>query len=77
MFLETRKYNLIQRLFNFHSEEIVSALELVLEKHKEEGNTISLSHKKLLDDRLQTYIDNPKNILDWNDVKNHWYVIQD
>ena len=35
MFLETRKYNLIQRLFNVHSEEIVSALELVLEKYKD------------------------------------------
>ena len=72
MFLETRKYNSIQRLFNVHSEEIVSALELVLEKHKEEGNTISLSHKKLLHEGVQTYIDNPENILDWNDVKNDW-----
>ena len=72
MNIETRKYNLIQSLFNVHSEEIVSALELVLEKHKEEGNKISISHKKLLDDRVQTYKDNPENILDWNEVKNDW-----
>ena len=72
MNLETRKYNLIKRLFNVHSEEIVGALELVLEQHKEEGNKSSISHKKILDDRLQTYKDNPENILDWNDVKNDW-----
>lgn len=70
MNLETRKYNLIQGLINVNNEEVVSELELVLDKHKADG--ISVSHKKILDNRLRSYKDNPENVLDWNDVKNDW-----
>lgn len=62
MNLETRKYNLIQGLINVNNEEVVSELELVLYKHK--ADEISVSHKKILDNCLRSYKDNPENVLD-------------
>ena len=69
MDLETRKYNLIQGLISGNNE-VVSELELVLENYK--ADEISVSHKKILDNRLHSYKDNPNNVLDWNHVTNDW-----
>ena len=72
MDLEARKYNFIQELFNVDRECIMDTLESVLKKEKEEHQEISATNKKVLDERLENYKNNPNDLLDWEDVKNDW-----
>lgn len=72
MDLETRKYHFIQELFSIKKESIIDALERVLKQEKEEHQEISTDHKKELDNRLESYRNNPNDVLDWKDVKNDW-----
>lgn len=72
MDLEARKYHFIQELFNIKKESIIDALERVLKQEKEEHQEISTAHKKELDNRLESYRENPDDVLDWKDVKNDW-----
>jgi len=72
MDLETRKYNFIQELFTVDKDRIMTALERVIKQEKEEHQEISASHKKELDNRLESYKNNPKDVLDWKDVKDNW-----
>jgi len=72
MDLEARKYNFIQELFNVDRESIMDTLESVLKKEKEEHQEISTANKKILDERLESYKNNPDDLLDWEDVKNDW-----
>ncbi len=71
MDLEARKYHFIQELFTVE-ESIMDTLERVLKKEKEERQNISASNKKILDERLESYKNNPNDLLDWEDVKNDW-----
>lgn len=72
MDLEARKYNFIQELFTISRESSMSVLERVLKKEKEEYQEISTEHKKELDNRLESYKNNPNDVLDWKDVKENW-----
>ena len=72
MDLEARKYNFIQELFSISKESSMSVLERVLKREKEEYQEISTAHKKELDNRLESYKNNPNDVLDWKDVKENW-----
>lgn len=72
MDLDARKYHLIQELFNVNSERILDALEHVLKFEKEQQQEISAENKKELDNRLESYKNNPKDVLDWEDIKRDW-----
>lgn len=72
MDLEARKYQFIQELFSIDRESIIDTLERVLKHEKEAHQEISIENKKELDNRLESYKNNPEDVLDWNDVKNDW-----
>lgn len=72
MDLEARKYQFIQELFKIDKEQVMTALERVLEKEKEEKQEISTDHKRALDSRLKDYKKNPDDVLKWEDVKANW-----
>ena len=72
MDLEARKYLFIRELFSIESESIIDALELVLKREKQALQKISVDHKKEIDNRLESYKDNPNEVLDWQDVRNDW-----
>ncbi len=72
MNLEARKYHFIQQLFSIDKESIIDTLERVLKREKEAHQEISTAHKKELDNRLESYKNNPNEVLDWEDVKNDW-----
>lgn len=72
MDLEARKYHFTQELFSIDRECIIDTLERVLKREKEEHQEISMEHKKELDNRLESYTNNPNDVLDWKDVKNDW-----
>jgi hypothetical protein len=72
MDLEARKYNFIKELFSIDKETIMAALENVLKQEKEENQEVSAVDKKELDNRLESYKNNPNNVLDWEDVKRDW-----
>jgi putative addiction module component (TIGR02574 family) len=72
MDLEARKYNFIQELFTVERASVIDALERVLKREKEEYQEISTENKKELDNRLESYKNNPNDVLDWKDVKENW-----
>ncbi|SEC76437.1 Putative addiction module component [Tenacibaculum sp. MAR_2009_124] len=72
MDLSSRKYHFIQELINVDKENIMDALERVLKREKEAHQEISTAHKKELDNRLESYKNNPSDLLDWDTVKNDW-----
>lgn len=73
MDLEVRKYNLIQELFKVKKESVIDALERVLRQEEEKQHEeISTAHKKELDRRLESYKNNPDDVLDWEAIKNDW-----
>ena len=72
MDLSSRKYHFIQELINVDKENIMDALERVLKREKEAYQEISKGHKKELDNRLESYKNNPSDLLDWDAVKNDW-----
>lgn len=72
MDLEARKYNFIQELFSIKKESVIYALEQVLKHEKEQHNEISKDNKKELDQRLESYKNNPDELLNWEAVKKEW-----
>lgn len=72
MNLEARKYYLIQELFKVKKESVIDALERVLKIEKEQYQEISKEDKEELDLRLESYKNNPNDILDWEDVMSEW-----
>jgi len=72
MDLDARKYHLIQELFSINSERIIDTLERVLKFEKEQNQDISTENKKELDNRLESYKNNPKDVLDWEAIKRDW-----
>ena len=72
MDLDARKYHIIQELFSVNSERILDALERVLKFEKEQQQEITTENKKELDNRLESYKNNPKDILDWEAIKRDW-----
>jgi len=72
MDLEVRKYHFMQELFSVERESVMDILERVLKREKEEHQKISKINKKELDSRLESYKNNPDDVLDWEDVRNDW-----
>jgi hypothetical protein len=72
MDLEARKYHFIQEFNKVDNESIIDTLERVLKREKEDSEEISTEHKKELDNRFESYKNNPKDVLDWKDVKRDW-----
>ena len=72
MDLEARKYHFIQELFSIDRESIIDTLERVLKREKEQHQEISTDHKKELDNRLESYKNNPDDLLDWDGIKSDW-----
>ena len=72
MDLQLRKYNFIQELIHVEKESVIEALEHVLKREKERHEEIPTAHKKELNHRLESYKNNPDNLLDWETVKNDW-----
>ncbi|RAV29305.1 addiction module protein [Sinomicrobium soli] len=72
MDLEVRKYHFIQELFNVDKESIMDVLERALKREKEQHQEIPTAHKKELDNRLESYKNNPDDVLDWEAVKGNW-----
>ena len=72
MNLEARKYNFIQELFSVKKESVIDALERVLKQEKEQHTENSTAQKKELDCRLESYKNNPDDVLDWETIKNDW-----
>jgi uncharacterized protein YbcC (UPF0753/DUF2309 family) len=70
--LSARKYHFIEELMTVEEESVMEALERVLKKEKEAQERISTVQKKELDQRLQSYSENPEDLLDWNEVKEEW-----
>ncbi|WP_417361535.1 addiction module protein [Galbibacter sp.] len=54
-------------MFSIDRESIIDTLERVLKREKEEHQEISMEHKKELDNRLESYKNNPNDVLDWKD----------
>lgn len=72
MDLEVRKYHFMQELFSIDRESVMDTLERVLKREKEQYQEIPTAHKKELDNRLESYKNNPNDVLDWEDVKRDW-----
>lgn len=72
MDLQLRKYNFIQELVHVEKESVIDALERVLKQEREQHEEVSTAHKKELDQRLESYKNNPDDVLDWETVKNDW-----
>lgn len=72
MDLQQRKYNFIQELVHVEKESVIDALERVLKQEREQHEEVSTAHKKELDHRLESYKNNPDDVLDWETVKNDW-----
>lgn len=72
MDLSARKYRFIQELTTVDDEGIMETLERVLKREKEAHQEISGDHRKELDNRLESYSNNPEELLDWEKVKKDW-----
>lgn len=73
MDLQLRKYKFIQELIHVEKVSVIEALERVLKQEKEkQKEEISRTNKKELDHRLESYKNNPDDVLDWETVKNDW-----
>ena len=72
MDLQARKYNFMEQIFAIDKESILDALEQTLKQKKEEVQEVSIATKKILDQRLESYKNNPDDLLNWEDVKNDW-----
>ena len=72
MDLEARKSKFIKELLSIEKESIMDTLERVLKREKEAYQEVSAEHQEELDDRLESYKNNPSNVLDWNDEKDDW-----
>lgn len=71
MDLQSRKYSFIQELSSL-TDEMMNSLESALKKVKEENIELSQETKGILDSRLESYHNNPDNLLDWEGVKKSW-----
>ena len=72
MDLQARKYNFMEQIFTIEKESVLEALERTLKQEREEVQEISTANKKILDERLESYKNNPDDLLDWENVKNAW-----
>lgn len=72
MDLLSRKYSFIEEFININSEYMLEKFEKILKEERKTQLEVSSEHKKILLERLNSYKENPENIIDWNHVKNDW-----
>lgn len=66
----SRKYTTIEDLEI--EEYTLQKLENILKKYKLDKLGVPSEHKDELDKRLETYRENPQDLLDWDAVKKEW-----
>ncbi len=71
MDLSARKYSFIEEIFKVE-EATFEKLEKVLKKEKLNKLGVPSEHKDELDKRLEAYRENPKDLLDWDDIRKDW-----
>lgn len=64
------KYTTIEDL-EIEKDALV-ALEKILQKYKLNKLGVPSWHRDELDNRLESYRDNPNDLLDWDDIKKDW-----
>ncbi len=72
MDLLSRKYNFIEEFITIDNEIVLSKLEKILKEERKLQSEVSIEHKKILSERLDSYKENPENTIDWQMVKNDW-----
>lgn len=65
MDIQTIKLDLILWLCQLQDASVLQKLQSVKEEH---GFTLSEAQKNLLDERLESYRNNPDDLLDWDDL---------
>lgn len=71
MDLSARKYSFIEEIFKVE-EDTLEKLEKILKKDKLDKLGVPSDHKDELDKRLESYRENPEDLLDWDAVKKDW-----
>jgi hypothetical protein len=71
MDLSARKYSFIEEIFKVE-EDTLEKLEKILKKDKLDKIGVPSEHKDELDKRLESYRENPEDLLDWDAVKKDW-----
>jgi hypothetical protein len=71
MDLSARKYSFIEEIFKME-EDTLEKLEKILKKDKLDKIGVPSEHKDELDKRLESYRENPEDLLDWDAVKKDW-----
>jgi Putative addiction module component len=68
--ISSGKYTTIEDL----EKEIdtLGELEKVLQKYKLNKIGVPSEHKEELDNRLESYKENPQDLLDWDEIKTEW-----
>ena len=66
----SRKYTTIEDLEI--EDDTLQKLENILKKYKLDKLGVPSEHKDELDKRLETYRENPQDLLDWDAVKKKW-----
>ncbi|MBA4276701.1 addiction module protein [Flavobacterium sp.] len=68
--ISSGKYTIIEDL----EKEIdaLEELEIILQKYKLNKLGVPSEHKDELDKRLESYRENPQDLLDWDEVKKDW-----
>jgi Putative addiction module component len=72
MDLLSRKYNFIEEFITIDNEIVLNKLEKILKEERKLQSEVSIEHKKILSERLDSYKENPENTIDWQMVKNDW-----
>jgi Putative addiction module component len=72
MDLLSRKYNFIEEFITIDNEIVLNKLEKILKEERKLKSEISIEHKKILSERLDSYKENPEKTIDWQMVKNDW-----
>ena len=47
-------------------------LEFILKQLKSDNQDVSEIHQEILQERIESYQNNPNDLLDWEDVKENW-----
>ena len=68
--ISSGKYTTIEDLEN--EIETLEGLEKILQKYKLNKLGVPSEHRDELDKRLESYRENPKDLLDWDAVKKDW-----
>jgi len=71
MDIETQKNTIIEQFKQLNDENLIQAIKNLLEYalKKEQENTISIAHQKLVMKRFDKIRKDPNRLLDWDEAK--------